>query len=425
MQEENRNNSEEDKLKEGEKSMESNVDKEPKTGIEKLKDIGLRTVSNKTFINLENLTYLLDKDFEKLHRTKALGFIQILERDFDVDLSDLKDDYLDFQSGGRIKAKKKAQLKKEALKEKKRSQTDKAVEETVTATTPIKRARSSKKRVAKKSISTQESSFKIGPYILIALAGLLGYYLFSSATKEENQLEVLDLNVVQNESITKKAQENLLAEAVEENSTNTTASEDEDIDLNKVVQEMFKEADLNESEVATLNDTNLTTNTATIQNSTQDENKTQEKTEDVIDTEATDTQTQVAIKKDETKEIIKVEPKPTIKEPKKIVEKVKTIKPKPVTVSSGLYIKPIKKAWVGVIYLDNFRKKDYLIRGKLNLDPNRDQIILVGHKNFKIYNDGQEEFFNSKKMVRFLYEGGVLREISKKEYIKRSEGTRW
>jgi hypothetical protein len=99
MQEENKNNSEEDKLQESQKSTKSNVDKqEPKTGIEKLKDIGLKTVSNKTFINLENLTYLLDKDFEKLHKTKALGFIQILERDFDVDLAELKDDYLDFQS---------------------------------------------------------------------------------------------------------------------------------------------------------------------------------------------------------------------------------------------------------------------------------------------------------------------------------------
>jgi hypothetical protein len=430
MQEENKNNSEEDKLQESKKSAEPSVDKqEPKTGIEKLKDIGLKTVSNKTFINLENLTYLLDKDFEKLHKTKALGFIQILERDFDVDLAELKDDYLDFQSGGRLKSKKKAKAKKEAIKEKKSLQTEDIPKESIAVSKPIERNKPSKK-IKRKPMPTEESGFKIGPYILIALAALLGYYLFSSATKEENQLEVLDLNVVQNDSITKKAQENLLATAIEENSTNTTV-EDEDIDLNKVVQEMFKEADLNESEVANTADTNLTTDTTIAKNSTKDENKTKEQTtskikeENVIDTEAINTQTKVTVQKAETKEAVKTEPVSVSKEPKKVVEKPEIVKTKPVAVANGLYIKPTKKAWVGVIYLDNFSKKDYLIRGKLNLDKNRDQIILVGHKNFKIYSDGQQEHFNSKKMVRFIYEGGVLREISKKEYLNRSEGTRW
>jgi len=413
MQEENKNNEENKSIDSEVKPEVSEKKEEPKTGIEKLKALGLKEVSNKTFINLENLTYLLDKDFEKLHKTKALGFIQILERDFDVNLADLKDDYLDFQSGGRRKSKKKKITKQETP-----AQSQKVVEtpkENERVLTPIKREKQ-QRRAPSKVIGDEESGFKIGPYILIFLAGLLGYYLFSSATKDENQLEVLDLNVVQNDTITQKAQENLLATAIETNSSNSTQEvDDEDIDLNKVVQEMFKEADINESEALNSVEENSTTESnSTLEVSKNEAIPTKAEEKDQI----IDTQAEVKPTEEIKQETQKVEVKPAV------VQKPKQVK-QPVAASGGLYIKPTKKAWVGVIYLDNFSKKDYLIRGKLNLDSNRDQIILIGHKNFKIYNGGAQEYFNSKKMVRFIYEGGVLREISKKEYLNRSAGTRW
>ena len=91
----------------------------------------------------------------------------------------------------------------------------------------------------------------------------------------------------------------------------------------------------------------------------------------------------------------------------------------------GLYIEPIHKAWVGVIFLDSMKKKDFLIRRALQLDASKDQIILVGHKNFKIYNKQLEQGFTSKKMVRFLYKDGELREISKAEYKNLRGGVHW
>jgi hypothetical protein len=422
MQEENKNNNEEEK-KLDKKSMpsdkvESNLkedESKPKNGIDILKDIGLKNVSNKTFINLENLTYLLDKDFEKLHKTKALGFIQILQRDFNVDLSELKDDYLDFQSGGKRKVKKKINSKKEI--------SSKKIEKKENLTSQVKNYQA--KRSPQKPLNDKTSDIKIGPYILIALAGLLGYYLFSSATKDESQLEVLDLNVVQNEPIVKKAKENLLVVEAQANNTNTTL-DDEDIDLNKVVHEMFKEADINESEqIDEQEDINTTTTKEQDTNSTLLPEVTSIKKDEVNTTQV---QTSLENVKDlsTNEENNKTqEKKPINKLSKKEEIKTDVSQVKSFSFKDELYIIPTKKAWVGVIYLDNFRKKDFLIRKKLKLDSSRNQIILVGHRNFKIYSHGEKESFNSKKMVRFIYEGGNLREISKAEYLKRSAGVRW
>jgi len=52
---------------------------------------GLETVVSTTNISSINLNYLLQEDFGKLNRVKALGFLLILEREYpDIDISDLR-----------------------------------------------------------------------------------------------------------------------------------------------------------------------------------------------------------------------------------------------------------------------------------------------------------------------------------------------
>jgi hypothetical protein len=50
---------------------------------------GLLPISQLTNISVENLKFLEEENFEKLSRVKALGFIQILEREYDLDMTDL------------------------------------------------------------------------------------------------------------------------------------------------------------------------------------------------------------------------------------------------------------------------------------------------------------------------------------------------
>ena len=75
--------------------------------FEKLKNIDLEELYSKTFIARKNLKYILDKDFSKLDRLRAIGFVNIIEREFGLDLSDLKEEINNyFSSNESIEVKK-------------------------------------------------------------------------------------------------------------------------------------------------------------------------------------------------------------------------------------------------------------------------------------------------------------------------------
>jgi hypothetical protein len=384
---------------------------EPKDGISILKEIGLKNVSNKTFINLENLTNLLNKDFEKLHKTKALGFIQILERDFKVDLSELKEDYLSYINGGRRISAKKTLSSKGAPKV------------SSNATKPQK--------IVKKE--NNNSNIKIGPYLLIGAALLAAYFILKGATDDAQKISMGDLNISQKSEVKEEPKGDLISSSVEKSQPTTNEDENlDDVDLNKVVKQMLSNADdtndtkldntiEQESKIAVAKEVNISQQNT---NETSDESKDEKNSSQITQNNDLDQKRDITlanIEKESTQNKIisqKQEAKPA-KE-----KEIKQVAKKP-QVKKGLYIIPVQKAWVGVIYLDDYTKKDFLIRGKLNLNSNRDQLILVGHNKIKIYNNGKQSKINSKKMARFIYQGGKLREISKQEYTDLSAGVRW
>jgi len=63
-------------------------------GVEFLKNIGIKEVSNRTFIHEAELEKFLNSEFDGINKTKAMGFIQILEREYNIDLGDLKSRYI-------------------------------------------------------------------------------------------------------------------------------------------------------------------------------------------------------------------------------------------------------------------------------------------------------------------------------------------
>ncbi len=56
----------------------------------------LKEVSKRTLLNVRDLEYLKNEEFDKLSKTKGLGFIKILEREYKVDLSDKKEKFLSY-----------------------------------------------------------------------------------------------------------------------------------------------------------------------------------------------------------------------------------------------------------------------------------------------------------------------------------------
>jgi len=58
---------------------------------ELIEKFGLEAISEKTNISIDNLNKLLRQDFEGLNRVKALGFLSILQREYDMDIDSLRE----------------------------------------------------------------------------------------------------------------------------------------------------------------------------------------------------------------------------------------------------------------------------------------------------------------------------------------------
>jgi hypothetical protein len=67
-----------------------------KNGFEKLQEIGAQKIHEQTHIVKQQIQALLHESFDDMTKIQFLGFVSILERDYHVDLSDLRAKGLDF-----------------------------------------------------------------------------------------------------------------------------------------------------------------------------------------------------------------------------------------------------------------------------------------------------------------------------------------
>ncbi|RUM63105.1 MAG: hypothetical protein DSZ05_09090 [Sulfurospirillum sp.] len=388
-----------------------------------LKEIGLKKVSNKTFINEADLAAFLDEDFTNINKTRALGFIQILEREYPVKLDDLKNAYLTY-------AQQNKQEKRELVVQPK-------IEE--------------------------KNSWK--KYIVLGVPALLllvaGWYFMTRDTSEsgafdpERQVTSPDINT----DVVIEAEKNLtdyetqkvdfsqdeeiidsprvsplhrtdaatkegasMERTVDKNSE--SAIKNDDLDLDQMVKQMVQEYNL------TLEDTNTTTTTTATTTVQTEENKTQIRpSESTVAVAATVPSPVSAVTEHAIEKKEKVAKKSTIR--KSVVPKIDPVvvkerkKSPPKVIKSKLYIVPHRKSWVGIIYLDDYSKKDFLIRNLLRLNSTRPQLIVVGQKEFEIYNDGYSYRFRGKGPVRFIYKDGDIMEITNSEFKEYSKGITW
>ncbi len=396
-----------------------------------LKAIGLRKVSNKTFINEVDLGAFLEGDFTNINKTRALGFIQILEREYPVKLQELRRSYLEYYQ--QHKASEKQDLFVHAK---------------------------------------AEEEFEWKRYLPWAIAAvLLGaiiWYLASGNDENLNELESEEKVIAQdiNSDIVKKAENSLNALSEDNNSksvsadipakrtdigskravalnpvssANTTEAEgalanavssvkkdthnitkttiaaiedrEDDLDLDAMVKQMVKEYNITDTEENNLSIT--------------EKNTTDPKQLDTIPAKIVETgKSMQEPASGQSKTEAKVSKSVKKEEKRAKAATQKTRKETPV-IKSKLYIKPHKKSWVGVIYLDNYEKKQFLIRKLLKLNPNRPQLIVVGQKGFEIFNNGYSYRFRGKGPVRFIYKNGDIMEINNREFQRLSKGVSW
>ncbi len=66
-----------------------------------LEENSVKAISDKTKISEENIEYLLASEFDALTKTKTLGFISILEREYKADLSAVKTQAVEYYGESR------------------------------------------------------------------------------------------------------------------------------------------------------------------------------------------------------------------------------------------------------------------------------------------------------------------------------------
>ena len=71
--------------------------------LDKLKSIGVEKIKEATRLDIGKIEDILEKRFEKITPVRAKGFIQILEKEFSLDLSSWLKEYDDFHSQGEKK----------------------------------------------------------------------------------------------------------------------------------------------------------------------------------------------------------------------------------------------------------------------------------------------------------------------------------
>jgi hypothetical protein len=402
--------------------------------------IGLKKVSNKTFINEVDLEAFLKEDFSNINKTKAFGFIQILEREYPVKLQDLRKSYLEYYQQHKPKEPKElfvhAKGESDSILKKylvwgiaalfvfgalwyllsdresdlsKLESEDKTVvqdlnndvvqkaeahlailEENETKATKA----ASEPEVKSERETVKKVSSRAVPFVKGAAAN--STLLQQAVTQKGNQTQAHTLTETKQDAA-KKSQK--------------TDKPDEDLDLDAMVKQMVQEYNL----------TDVAAEDSEKNASSQMEQKEQKKTE----TAATDIKTVPS-------KVVKTEAVKKVKSEKSAEKSLKQTTPKEQKkrlsksdINSKLYIVPNKKSWVGVIYLDDYTKKDFLIRRTLKLDPTRPQLIVVGHKDFEIYSNGYSYRFRGKGPVRFIYKNGDIMEINSREFRKFSKGAAW
>jgi len=342
-------------------------------GVEFLKSIGIKEVSNRTFIHEDELKKFLDGDFTGINKTKAMGFIQILEREFNIELTDLKSQYITY-------------LNENVPQEDEKPKQSLMMEE----------------------VQNEERKKGFFSFLfLIAAIGSIAYLInkydllnFSSPTDiktaqitENDDVKNAKLNL---EKLTQPEQPKIVEKVKKEESV--VASETKEI----------QKDDVNLDELtADENTADSTQNSVTTNDTTTQELDLSKLNEDLKDDQNTDNQALVT----DATENATADTNSTSSE----------------AVTNEIYIIPNNKVWIGTIELDTLKKKDFLApRGKrVDIEGSTNKLIMIGHKFVKMYFNGEKVKFKRKGPIRFKYIDGVLTEINRSEFNKLAKGRQW
>lgn len=100
---------------------------------------------------------------------------------------------------------------------------------------------------------------------------------------------------------------------------------------------------------------------------------------------------------------------------------------KPAQTSKTASIKTLKKVWVGVINLKQKSKKSYDLGAnkELEIDLSQPQLIACGNGNIALSLNGKTKRFEPSGSVRFLVQNGQIKQIDYDEFVRLNGGKSW
>ena len=340
---------------------------EKSDGVKQLLDIGLKEISNRTFIHESELERFLSGNFENINKTKAMGFIQILQREFHVDLSDLKQKYLSYTKEHKDEPKVNNSLIMEEVKSEERTKTFFSMFFLLLAIGAI--------------------AYLIKKYDLLNFDKPMNVDIAEVVQKQKTKEVNLDKIVLEDTKEKEKKVEEKVEAKEEQNQKN-------ELDLSQVLSE-----NKNSTEVVDEN-----------QNETDEQNS-----ENALDLSKLNSK---LANNTSLNEQAVIEQNLTVEDQNSSNSDMLT---------NELYILPSSKVWIGTIDLDTLKKHDFLTpKGKrVDIDTSKNQLIMIGHKFIKIYLNGEKVSFKRKGPIRFKYIDGKLTEINRKEFNKLAKGRQW
>lgn len=81
--------------------------------------------------------------------------------------------------------------------------------------------------------------------------------------------------------------------------------------------------------------------------------------------------------------------------------------------------------WIGYIDLSSREKYQKLFTGELELDPNKDWLLHLGHGYVDIDVNGEIQEFRGKLNMRMAYQNGEIRKIRFSEFKRLNNGEKW
>lgn len=97
----------------------------------------------------------------------------------------------------------------------------------------------------------------------------------------------------------------------------------------------------------------------------------------------------------------------------------------PMKSGNTIVIRPNYKLWYGMIDMATGARIQKITADPITIDTSKNWLIFLGHGRVEIESGNEKNILKEKETVRFLCENGVLKQISRDQFIERNGGKNW